>query len=411
MENDSGAQLTTIPLLLLTVILWIWSEQRVTSSLLRTSSILGIVCVAIFSVYYPVCLIVVAAWSIYYATGLLQRILSLRALILPILAAVIAVLIVTVTGQIGHFRNIVTNSVALTSAQKAFYPFGLELLKSDLSAVWGFPDAILSNYAPPFLPTRLWNRLTNEFSTFLILTILITLVYVWRKVSPRSEKITVSVLLGGTACSVLLFFQDNERASAKAFTYVYPYLIFAVCIAGNYVHLLFQPVLKKAVLTGIGLWLVTQFVFAGSIPYLRRLGGVFHQTEMSKSNQFDLEPITRYLDINKPRLLLIDIPRTDTWTFAYYAMCVFSHYRSHFQSGLVVDNSTVSQNLWLQDLTEVPDYAVILKQADYIGPQELGVTVAETKDLRLYRIMSDDLEPFLSQERMYQLQEQEKPTL
>src|SRR5258708_26575357 len=111
-------------------------------------------------------------------------------------------------------------------------------------------------------------------------------------------------------------------------------------------------------------------------------------------------------------MLLVNIQRTSAWTtagpnnlneaewsFAYYDMYAFSRYPAYFQSGLIVDNKLQAQNMWLQTMNRPPDYAVILKSVDYIGPQHLGTEVAETPDLVLYRLSAQDLAPYKAAEQ------------
>ena len=57
-------------------------------------------------------------------------------------------------------------------------------------------------------------------------------------------------------------------------------------------------------------------------------------------------------------------------------MHVFQSYPTYFQSGIVADNSNTTPAWWFDELKQAPDYAVILRDEDYIGKQQLGTPVA-----------------------------------
>jgi hypothetical protein len=95
--------------------------------------------------------------------------------------------------------------------------------------------------------------------------------------------------------------------------------------------------------------------------------------------------------MHPPALLLVNIPRTDRWEFAYYSTFVLAKYPHYLESGFITDNSVKSANLWFKPLDRLPDYAVVLK-ASGVEPSHAGIKVAETKDLALYRVVANDLE-------------------
>src|SRR5581483_2050125 len=142
-------------------------------------------------------------------------------------------------------------------------------------------------------------------------------------------------------------------------------------------------------------------------PYTNTFSQVFHYSPRNES--YNVSAITDYLRRNPPQLLLVDIPRTKSWEFAFYAMFVFSHFPSYFQSGLVIDNNTTFQNFWTGQLNTLPDYAVILKSHDYIGREQWGTLVAETQDLALYHLTVQDIGLLNEKERELRELEEQKP--
>jgi hypothetical protein len=231
-----------------------------------------------------------------------------------------------------------------------------------------------------------------------------------RKSAADPEKILFAILGGGLGLALVAFAQDNTRAAGKAFTYVYPYLILGVSLFPNYAGAFFQPRLAKLAVTGVVVWLGFQVGLGFYLPLSDRIVGFLGAPP--KRENYDLSPIIEYLDDHPPRLLMVTVPRAglwreanpppwtqEDWTFALYSMFAFSQYPAYFQSGIILDNAIAAQNMWLQQMSGLPDYAVILKSVDYVGPEHLGTKVAETADLALYRITAGDLETFRREER------------
>jgi hypothetical protein len=213
--------------------------------------------------------------------------------------------------------------------------------------------------------------------------------------------LSAGLLLGGLMLAI-----NNGRAAGKAVTYIYPFLTLGLLSASVSLNPLLKSGVQKMVLSAVTAWLAGQAAMGLFLP-LRGRADFLEQPP--KMQQYDVSAITRQLDNAHPALLLVDIPRGDDWMFAYYSMFEFGRYRAYFQSGLIIDNNVLYQSLWLDSLPAMPDYAVVLKQVDYIGPRQLGLKVAETRDLVLYRITTVNLTPFLDKEAEYRLREAIKP--
>lgn len=410
-ENDSSAQVLTIPFLLLMVVSWIWLEQAKGWARWRCCFVAALAGAVIACVYYPVLIVAIGGLGIYYLVGLIQRTYSIRDLLTPIALGAMLGLILTVTLQVDYVLRTVLTGADVAEEQKGFYPFGLELIRSDkFSAVWSLPESI---FGPALqnavLPTRIWTVPAELLGIFLTLSVVAGLLLVVRSSAPKAERIVYSVLITGGLLAGLFFLRDNHRSAAKAFTYVYPYLIFGAVISANYLNLLPMKFLRTIVASLLGLWLAIQCGLGAALPFIPGLGGSFKQSNYIKAEQYDLRPILSYLNDHPPSLLLVDIPRTKDWVFALYSMFAFSPYPVHFQSGLILDNSLKYQNLWLRDLSQTPDYVVVLKDVDYVAADALGTPVAETEELILYQVTAQSPEAFVARETMDRQQEQDKP--
>jgi hypothetical protein len=240
----------------------------------------------------------------------------------------------------------------------------------------------------------------------LSITLAVGLLAGLRSRAPATERRLFGLLAGAGILAGVLLVTNNDRSAGKTFTYIYPLAILGVAAASRYLHAYLTGHGLRLAMAGLGAWMAAQAVIGVYLPLRRSpdfLGG------SNKPEQYDLSAITRRLDAEPPGLLAVDVPRSDTWMFAYYSMFIFSRYPVHFISGLVIDNGTLYQNMWFGALSGPPRYSVVLKSADQIGPRGLGVILVETRDLRLYRIDGTDPGPFLQAEAAYREIEASKP--
>ena len=82
------------------------------------------------------------------------------------------------------------------------------------------------------------------------------------------------------------------------------------------------------------------------------------------------------------------------WRFRVYVNFAFAKYQPYFQSGVVADNSNTTPVFFAGQLSRIPDYVVIAKHDDYMESGQLGERLATSKNLRLYRVTTTDLEAF-----------------
>ena len=406
LETDSGFEISAVPVLMLLVVAWMQLESEAPRPLSRGRLLLAGAGAALFALYSPLGLLLALAAVLYYGCGLLQRSISPRTVALHGITVVLLASVLLFTGQIDYLARSALNLASRAAGEARFAAPAQDLLVTDgLAAAWGMPGSILWPARPQAFRWPLDAAATGLGFVFMAM-VGFTGLQALRPNSPPPARLVSSLLGAGLLLVAAMVVANNDRAAGKSFTYVAPDLVFAlllfVCRADVVLTTAGQR-LAHGVLAG---WLVAQALIGVYLP-LRRSPDFISQTP--KAEHYDLTPITRALEQAQPRLLLVDIPRTETWMFAYYSMLTFGRYPAHFQSGLVIDNNPRYQSLWFSSLPTLPDYAVVLKQTNYIGPQQLGALVAETADLALYRLTAVDTTSFDAQEQLYRQNEKQKP--
>ncbi|MDH7487327.1 MAG: hypothetical protein QHJ81_13775 [Anaerolineae bacterium] len=410
LETDAGYEISAISLFLLVVFAWMQLEGETPRPLSRRRLLLAIACAAMVAFYSPLAIVFVVALLCYYGLGLWQRVKSASAFLYHGLTALLVILIFLLSGQLGYiFRHILLAAFA-APGEARYEATVLGLIRSDgTAALWGLPSSVVFSALPVIaqVPLRILGDALGIGLTAILIAV--ALILVLRKSAPDGERIALAMLAGAFGLSLVLVVVDNARSAGKALTYVYPWLIFAVVLYPKYMRSHLTAPQQKLAVALLGLWLVAQCLVGAYLPYSQAQGSIFGRSERRKAESYDLSAIEMYLQQAQPELLLVHVPRDKDWTFAYYCMFVFARYPAHFQSGIIIDNSTEFQNLWFEDLTAVPDYTVVLKSVDYIGPGNLGTKVAETADLALYRITTDDVTPFVQAEALWKSEEAAKP--
>ena len=410
LETDAGYQISSVSLFLLVVFAWMQLERETLRPLSRSRLLLAITCAAMVAFYSPLAIILVVAMVCYYGLGLWHRARPVSAFLYHGLTALLVVLIFLLSGQLDYMFKHVLLAVSAASRQVLYEAAVLDLIRQDGTlALWGLPPSIIFRPFPTIAQVPL--RIVSDVLGIGLTAILIVMasVLVLRKPAPAAERIALVMLAGAFGLFRVFVVLGNARAGGKALTYVYPWLIFVVALYSRYMSSHLTEPQQKAALALLGVWLITQCLVGLYLPYGKFRGSIFGRAERRKAQSYDVSAIEAYLEKAQPELLLVHVPRGKDWTFAYYCMFAFARYPAHFQSGIIIDNSTRFQNLWFEDLTAVPDYAVVLKSADYIGPENLGTKVAETADLALYRITAKDIAPFVNQEERFRREEATKP--
>jgi hypothetical protein len=406
LETDSGYEVSTLPIVLLMSLAWIQLEAEKPRGLSAARVLLAITWAAVIALYAPLGLVIALGFGLYYGIGLLEHAVSLRAILLHGVTVALVLLILAATGQLDFLAQNVISLVARAPNEARFAAPALELLRANgVAALWGLPGKALwaTRSQMVRVPLDLMAAVIG-----LLFTVLLGLgaVRASRRQTEAPTRIVFAMLSAGLLLGGLLLAVNNGRAAGKAVTYVYPFLTLGLVSASVSLDQIFKAGVQNVALGVITIWLVGQSAMGLVLP-LRGRADFLGQPP--KTQQYDLSAITRQLDDAHPARLLVDIPRGNDWMFAYYSMFVFGRYSPYFQSGLIIDNNVQYQSLWLDSLPALPDYAVVLKQVDYIGPQQLGFKVAETRDLILYRISTSSLTPFLDKEAEYKLQEASKP--
>jgi hypothetical protein len=404
LETDASAEVNALSLVLLAVIAWAQFETLAPARLPRPVWLFTLAAAAIASIYPPILVNLALAVAAYYALAALGRTLTPpRSLVQW--AAIAAGVFILVLPNIDFLAQNFVHEYLSVADQQAFPPIVIDLLRANgLGAVWGMPAALLRGRLPQLVGTAL-GALGNLLGLGLTAALAVTGLYSLRRTAPIAERVVLALTGSGLAVAAVMLAAHNPRSAGKAFTYIFPYLLLAALLIVHYMPPRLGRLAPLATL-GLGVWLAGQVVFGSALPYR---GSQNFVNQSGRPEQYGLGDITGYLDQHPPRQLLVAIPRGDSWTFAYYSMFVFSRYPAYFQTGLVIDNNTTYRNLWFSSLTSVPDYAVIAKSADYIGPQQLGTLVAQTNDLALYHITTTTLAPFQAAEANFRQQEAARP--
>jgi hypothetical protein len=407
LETDAGYEISALPLLFLFVFAWMMLEQERPRVFSKMRLLLAIVGAAIVTFYFPYVALIGVAFVLYYAFVAWQK-RTLRPALdhLATFSAVIVVLLFT--GQLDFYLYNVAYLVVNQNNGIAYpSPVGAVLQANALGGIWGLA---LTEGLPrlPNLVMRALSWLAQAFGAILTLAFAASAFRSLRPNTPAPARIVIGMTASGILLALYFVVRGNLLLSGKLFGYTFPYLVLGTLLSVKDTQGR-SGFWKRAVTVVIGVWLGSQIAVAFYLPYAQNVNGVFKMARQNKPHQYDLSAITNSLNARPPQQLLVNIPRAKDWSFAYYAMLVFNAYPAHFQSGIIVDNNTAPQNFWLPPLPQLPDYAVVAKEADYFGAQGLGERVAATQDLVLYRVTTTNLQAIQAQEESIQLSEASKP--
>jgi hypothetical protein len=389
LETDAGYEISAAPLLLLAALAWMLLEEKATTGRVAARLLLALALAGVAAVYAPLLVVVAIALALYYGWGLLTGRPALRPALGHLITAGLALGALALTLQVDFVARVGASLLERAENEAQFRPIVLEQISRDgPAAAWGLPLSLLVESPAGEAPT--WLRLGG-----LAVAATLTAMLAWaardalsRQAQP-AETVVFAWLGAGLLLALLMLALGNGRSAGKSLTYVAPFLPQAVMTIAN--HLPARRAVGRLALAALAGWLGLQI----GIGLLLPLGdNADFLADRPKRDQYNLSPITDYLERNPPRLLLVNVPREQGWPFAVYTMFVFGRYPAHFQSGLVIDNNPTYQNLWLWPLPAAPDYAVVRKSDDPIGVAGLGSVVAESRDLLLYRITGGDLAAF-----------------
>ncbi len=411
LETDAQGEITALSVVLLSVIAWAHAEKFPTRIFSRARLFHATAFAAICCLYIPVVPLVVFAMIVYAAISLVWRTQPFKTLFYPLATALLTILVLTITLQIDNIIRVLRFMFSSSiDAQDLNTPQLLIALSGDpFPTFWGLPRDLLYKL-PPFWHGRIW-----EFAFFL-LAILVTVLALLgirlalRKNAPSARRIVLSMFAAGVFIALVMLWRGNEKNAGRALSYIYPYVILLGLTGATWQAPLRQKWFQYAALATVTLWVVTQ-LFAATALAFRPPPKTIFQRGSAKTYQFNVAPIENYLRAHPPQQLAVNVPRAKTFDFAFYISLVTAPYQPYFLSGLVVDNQLGSQNLWFGELERAPDYALILKQDDWVGAENLGTRVAETTDLILYRITTRELAPFRVHEQILRDADQTKTFL
>lgn len=407
LESDASYEIASIPLLLLFGFSWMQYEEHTPNALFTRTRVLLAVAAAALAVNYLVLVPIVAlAFVVYYGVRLLRRERPLRALLYHALTAVYALAILGATAQIDLIYYNLLYFTQNVDRQREFPHLVVEVWSANgLNGVWGMGVDTVLGPQRALVRLPLW-IVTNAFA--LVLTGLVAAAAWFAFLRPRRvpEKIIFSILAACAVFMIWMFISGNLRATGRAFSYGLPFLVVGLASATTFSFGARAWAQRAAVAAVVG-WGVLQMGLGIYLPFGNAWVGVFGPKP--RPEMYDLTPITRYLDQHPPQMLLVSIPRDKRWDFPYYTTFVFAKYPVYYQSGLLVDNNVTYKNVWLEPLGTAPDYAVISKDHDYIADKQWGEPVAETRDLRLYRVTVADPALWNAAEQEIRAAEAEKP--
>jgi hypothetical protein len=306
------------------------------------------------------------------------------------------------------------------SSQASFHPAVAHLAQAEgLAGLWGLPVTFVWPYRDGEVAWTL-RLITGVAGIGLTGLLAAGLGYAALRRTLAAERAMFSLVLVSGLMVLVLLLQENERAAGKALLYVYPFVILGLASFVYARQVDWPRPAAWAALGGVVVWLSAQTGWSLYQPYSARAIGAMHTTltgapaeTAHQRDDFDLTPLTDFLEANPPTRLAVAAPRYQTltetgeqdWPFALYSMFGFSRYQPYFQSGLIVDNNAATPTVWLERMEAPPDYVVVLRSLDYVGEAGLGTLVAENGDLALYRITTNELAPFAEATLAFQQRE------
>lgn len=419
LESDASYQIVSTPLLLLLAFAWIQTELEEPGLFTRSRILLGISLAGVITFYAPFLQLLFVSGAVYYGLGLIQKTRPVRRVLLHGVSLGIGVALIAVTGQLDWvFRNttVIMKSLGGVRAVGEVTSATVMIVDSDgVSGLWGVPATLLFRTT---LPLKLLEPVQTLFQA---LAILLTACALAAAVSlllrPKEAvgRIITAFAVAGCATFMGLCILDRspnnvlDYSAGKAYTFIYPFPILLGLLYARFAKAHFTSPQARAISLCLGLWGVIQLMIGFYIPLKKSHRAPFDRAAGVKPEEYNIAPITNYLDQNNVRGLLVYTPRDPNFMFPLYLMFALPQYQPHYLSGLVIDNDPKSPNLWIDKIKSVPDFALVTRKADFIGPNHLGDPVAETRDLLLYRLTNKDLAVYSQVEDTRERDENARP--
>lgn len=214
------------------------------------------------------------------------------------------------------------------------------------------------------------------------------------------ERMLISAVITPLAAYTLLLLLQRNYSAVKAFMFAVPFLpacLLAFLWRSRESRLL--PRARRPLAAGLcALWVAMQLTI-GTVSLRAESRATLLLADLMAGNSvkkesYDLRPITEKLDEVRPSALLVHAAAPLDWRFLVHVNFAFAKYQPYFQSGVTIDNSNTTPPFYAGKLARLPDYVVVAKRDDFMEAEGLGERLAGTRNLRLYRVTSNDLEAF-----------------
>ena len=309
-----------------------------------------------------------------------------------------AVALIAASGQLDWLLRYHRYRAAEIAGETATHLLGPVVQSGVATAVFGlFPVARTLSRTPVLWPVEL--ALMVFIAALAVLFIGDVSAVFFRGKDPFARMLVSAVVTPLAAYTLLLLLQRNYSA-VKALMFAVPFL--PACLAAFFWRCResrLLPAARRPLAAGLcALWVVLQLTVGAA-----GLRAESHATLLladlmagnsTKKESYDLRAITKKLDEVKPAALLVQTPPPLDWRFRVYVNFAFAKYQPYFQSGVVCDNSNTTPVFFAGKLSRLPDYVVISKRDDYMEAGHLGEQLATSKNLRLYRVTTTDIEAF-----------------
>lgn len=394
-ETDASAELGATPLLALAVFGWMLvargsggkSGPEQTGNRWRWRFLTALAWVALAVVYRPFGIIIVGALLLHLVYDLVILRDGRGWLASYASVAIIALLLLVLTGQVGYYLPGFLNAAGSVEAEMQHEAVTFNVLLADkLGSLTSLPIYQLWRGAPPTVSLVL-TLILQVVGLALAIFWLFGLLSCLRDRSQNRQRALFFVGLAGVLTFLALWLVQNPKAAGKAYTYVFACIFLGMVIGADGLIDRLQAPRRRILLALLAVWLTLVIGVGLLLPFDPVAGGRFARARANRADYaLDLKPITTALDRANPALVLVNVPREDPFFFAFYVMLALSQHPTYYQSGLIIDGDLSFQNLWLAELDRVPDFVLVSKPADYLDGTGLGQVVAETDNLRLYAI-------------------------
>ena len=202
--------------------------------------------------------------------------------------------------------------------------------------------------------------------------------------------------MAGLVLLVGLGARGSLKPAGQAFTYTYAlFILFGVTylnVGESWSH-----AWRVSIPIVVLLWLGGQVLLGAIMPHTDLVHMVIPLAEVRQRARYNIDPILRVLDTRRADAVLVSVPDDEYWAYNMFLQYAFAPYHPTFQNGILMDNTNDYRNLLLPDSKSVYRYAVVARDADYVGFEQMGEVVAEAGDLLLYELHTYDPELIAAQ--------------